>query len=176
MVRAALANDRKAQKALFDLFNAKLYATACYHMNDEEEAKEVLQQAWVDIFKSLHNYKEQAALGGWMKTIILRKIWKHHKSRSAIVELKSEHKLTADDSSARLLQRISCKEILDEMEAIPPQARKVFKLYVLDELSHGEIAALMSISESASRSHLTKARKIMKERYYSINKMASNGL
>lgn len=145
-------------------------------MNNGEDAKEVLQRSWIEIFKSLKNYKEQDALEGWMKTIVIRQAWKEQKMKSKVVDINSIHLNRADDSEVRLMDNLSCQEILKEMEAIPTGSRMVFKMFVIDELSHQEIAEKLSIKESTSRAHLTQARKIMKERFYSINKMVNNGI
>lgn len=158
------------------MFNAKLYAVAFNYMNNGEDAKEVVQRSWIEIFKSLKNYKEQDAIEGWMKTIVIRQAWKEQKMRSKIVDINSVHINKSDDSELRLMENLSCQEILNEMNAIPSGSRMVFKMFVIDELSHQEIADKLSIKASTSRAHLAQARKIMKERFYSINKMVNNGI
>lgn len=176
IIAACLKQNRKAQKELFDRYNLKLYAVVYNYMNDGEEAKEVLQRSWIEIFNSLSNYKEKDALEGWLKTIVIRQAWKANKQRTKVVDINSISHESADNSAARLMDSMTCQEILKEMELIPSAARMVFKLFVLDELSHSEIADQLGINRSTSRAHLAQARKIMRRRFISINKLVKDGI
>lgn len=141
-----------------------------------EQAKEVLQRSWIEIFKSLKNYSEQDALEGWLKTIVIRQAWKFQKQGLKVVDINSSVLSRTDDSESRIIDKMTCQEILKEMDSIPRAARMVFKMFVLDEFSHAEIAGQLGITESTSRAHLTQARKIMRRKFYSINKMVKDGI
>jgi len=168
IIKACLRQERAAQQKLFTMYNMNLYISACTYLHNEELAKEVTHETWIDIFKGLDRYDDQKSkLITWMKTIMIRKIWKLKAQKNNIVDLDSaQHMPTHDDI---VIDKMSCDELLSEMDKIPKNSRMVFKMYVLEGYKHKEIAQLLDITESTSRVHLTKARKIMKERYASIN-------
>lgn len=170
IIQACLAQDRAAQQQLFSNYNKTLFVSACTYLNDEELAKEITQQTWIDIFKGLQNYNaDKSQLITWMKTIMIRKIWKLNANKKALVDLESV--MYMETQQELVIAKMSCDEILNELERIPKISRMVFKMYVLDGYKHKEIADFLDITESTSRVHLTKARRIMQARYVAINQI-----
>lgn len=170
IIQECLRGNRVAQKELFQLYNGKLFKSACTYLNDEENAKGIVQETWIDIFKGLDGYdinKSQPIT--WMKTILIRKVWKANKKNRKTEELDHNHSFYNHQS--QIIDQLSCQEILNEMDKIPEASRLVFKLFVLEEYSHAEISAMLEISESTSRVHLTKARNILRNRHNIINKV-----
>lgn len=159
-----------AQKELFQLYNGKLYQSACTYLNNQEQAKGLVQETWIDIFKGLKGYDvNKSKLLTWMKTILIRKVWKSNKEENRIVELQHNH--STYNHQTEIIEHLSCEEILNEMDKIPAASRMVFKLFVLEGYQHREIAAMLDISVSTSRVHLTKARNILRQRHIIINKV-----
>jgi len=170
IIQACLRQERVAQQKLFSMYNMNLYTSACTYLHNKELAKEVTHETWIDIFKGLDKYDEtKSQLMTWMKTILIRKIWKLNSKKSSTVEL--NHAQFIESRTEMIIDKMSCDELLGEMEKIPNSSRMVFKMYVLEGYKHSEIAQFLDITESTSRVHLTKARKIMKERYASINQI-----
>jgi len=171
IIQACLRQERVAQQKLFSMYNSKLYVSACTYLHNVELAKEVTHETWIDIFRGLDKYDDKKSqLLTWMKTILIRKIWKLNSKKSKIVDLDFAHNLKSPHNL--IIERMSCDELLKEMDKIPSSSRIVFKMYILEGYKHKEIAEILDITESTSRVHLTKARRIMKERYASINQIA----
>ena len=138
-----------------------------------DQAKGLVQETWIDIFKGLSGYDaSKAQLITWMKTILIRKAWMANSQRKMTTEI--DHSIPSYNHQSQIFDRMSCEEILDEMDKIPAASRMVFKLFVLEEYKHSEIAQMLSISESTSRVHLTKARNILRLRYAQLNKAVEN--
>lgn len=170
IIQACLKKDRSAQHRLYKMYNHTLMTSATFHLNDCQKAQEVVQETWVDVFKGLEKYDEsKSQLITWMKTILIRKIWKTNAIKNMTTDL-SELSLTPSKEAA-VLDNMSCEEILNEMDKIPRVSRMVFKMYVVEGYKHSEIATILDIKESTSRVHLTKARTIMRDRYNLINKV-----
>lgn len=168
IIQECLQGNRRAQKELFHRYNAILYTSACTFVNNSDHAKGIVQETWIDIFKGLSHYdKTKSQLITWMKTILIRKAWHANKNNNKIVELKVNHKIK--NHQQQIIDKMSCQEILNELDKIPAASRMVFKLYVLEEYKHSEIAKLLNISVSTSRVHLTKARAILKNRFIELN-------
>ena len=168
IIQSVLAGKRAAQKELFLRYNSTLYKSACTYLNDKEKAKGLVQETWIDIFKGLKGYDEnKSQLTTWMKTILIRKTWRANTNKNQMMELQHTHKIY--NHQVQIIDKMSCEEILNEMDKIPTASRMVFKLYVLEEYKHSEIAELLNISTSTSRVHLTKARDILRQRYTELN-------
>lgn len=170
IIQECLQGNRVAQKELFQFFNGELYKSACTYLNNEEHAKGIVQETWIDIFKGLAGYdKNKSQLLTWMKTILIRKVWKANKAKRKTIELEQNH--STYNHQSQIIDQLTCQEILDEMDKIPAASRMVFKLFVLEEYTHSEISKILEISESTSRVHLTKARNILRNRHTIINKV-----
>lgn len=156
---------------MFDKYNGPMYAIAYKYCNGAENAKEIVQESWIDVFKSLHNYHHQDKLFGWMKTIVIRTAWRKMKSSPTEVELTSAIRGSVDGQH-ELMEKMTCDEVLSLLDQIPLKSRMVFKLFVMEEYRHKEIAKHLNITESTSRAHLTKARKILKDKYFILNKIS----
>jgi len=170
IIAACKKQDRVAQQKLFSLYNQALYKSAYMQLSDDHSAKEVTQQTWIDIFRGLDKYdSSKSQIITWMKTILIRKIWKHYKDRFEVVDI--DQARTEEQRGDKIISKISCDELLKEMDRIPEISRMVFKLYVLEGYKHNDIAQVLGITESTSRVHLSKARKVMKQRYLTINKI-----
>ena len=168
IIQSCLRGDRLAQKELFQLYNSTLYKSACTYLNNSEQAKGLVQETWIDIFKGLKGYDEnKSKLSTWMKTILIRKAWRANSLKMVTTELQHSHKIY--NHQEQIIDKMSCEEILNEMDKIPAASRMVFKLFVLDEYKHNEIAELLDITASTSRVHLAKARDILRERYVQLN-------
>jgi len=141
-----------------------------------ENAKEACQEAWVQIFKGLNMYQEQGNFQAWIKQIVIRVCWKMIRKEKTLVHLDEIAEMIPNDEVRQIYDKFECEELLDLLTFVPTVSRAVFIMYVVDELSHKEIATAMDIKEVTSRAHLYKARKLLKEKYFSINKIAGNGL
>ena len=165
----SLKQNRNSQKALFEHYSPMLYRWAIKYMLRHHDTEEVVQNAWISIFKGLENYKHNEKFEAWIKMIVVREAWKA-RARQVNVELLSNHENKLGyDIEKKIYDDMSCSEILDKLEQIPFGSREVFKMYVLDGYKHSEIAKILSISQSTSRVHLTKARSILKKLYFKLN-------
>ena len=164
----------KSQRALFDLFNKKLYGVAVNYMHDREEAKEVLQESWIQIFKSINSYTDEGLLEGWLKTIVIRVCWKSIRKHKT-VSIEDYHEVPIESISEQIYNKMTCEELLGLVKFIPVNSRTVFTMYVIDQFSHKEIAHSLDIEVSTSRAHLSRARKLLREKYFSMNQITQNG-
>lgn len=175
IIKGCNRNDRKCQRQLFDMHNGMLYSVAVKYMNNAEDAKEVLQDAWINIFNGLSNYKEEGNFAGWAKTIVIRQAWKAIRTKANTEELIIGTTEVLTHLDEQWFDKMTCEEILNLLEMLPVKSKVVFKMYVIDEYTHAEISELLGINTSTSRAHLSNARKMLKEKFEFLNKVSSNG-
>jgi RNA polymerase sigma-70 factor (ECF subfamily) len=160
LIEKVIANDRKAQFQLFELTKRLVYSLAFRILNDEDEAHDVLQETYVEVFQNLKKLTHPEALVGWMKTIAVRKAIKKSKKKIHFEPLEQ-----ADQEVGAELNAWFDAELLDQaIRNLPAGSRAVFMLITVEGYSHQECAKMLGISESTSKSQLNYAKGLLKKR------------
>lgn len=164
LITNVLKGDRSAQFQLFELTKGMLFSV-CYRVtNNEDEANDVLQDSYVDIFQKIHTLKHSEALIGWMKTITIRKAILHSKKKIHFEPIEN-----AEMESNEEFDSWFDAEMLDQaIQSLPTGARAVFLLLSVEGYSHREASNMLGISENTSKSQLNYAKTLLKKR---INKL-----
>ncbi|GGH02400.1 DNA-directed RNA polymerase sigma-70 factor [Parapedobacter pyrenivorans] len=159
LVVACKRGDRQSQFKLYNLYAKAMYNTALRIVQDEAEAADVLQEAFIDAFTRLDSFRQESTFGLWMKQIVV------NKSISALRKRKLElQPLEAGDEvpneepedNGVELQVAAVKHAIDKL---PDGYRLVLTLYLLEGYDHEEIAHILRISEATSRSQFLRGRR-----------------
>lgn len=160
LLSRVIKNDRSAQFRLFELTKGMLYSICFRVLNDEDEANDVLQDSYVEIFQKIRTLSHPEALLSWMKTITIRKAINQNKKRIHFESLDNIHPETTDDFDAWF-----DAEVLDQaIQSLPDGARAVFLLTTVEGYPHKDASELLGISESTSKSQLHYAKTLLKKR------------
>jgi RNA polymerase sigma factor (sigma-70 family) len=136
-------------------------------VNDEVEAEDVLQEAFISAFSHLHNYRGDSTFGAWLKRIVVNKAITHlHRRKMERMpeddrwDVKEEH-----EGEGEWLENFpfSVEQVRRAIEALPDGYRSVLSLYLLEGYDHGEIAEILGITESTSKSQFNRAKKKLRE-------------
>lgn len=159
-----LNGERKAQFELYQLFSKKMYGVCLRYAPNELEAKDILQLGFIKIFQKCTYFDNKGSLEGWIRKIMVNTaIENHRKNKIAFVESVSEkHDIVAGTMDTE--GAVQYKDLLAMVQSLPLGYRTIFNLYVIDGYSHREIAEQLSISESNSKSQLSRARQWLKEK------------
>lgn len=145
------------------------------YSKNREEAEEIMQEGFVQVVKSLHNFKYQGSFEGWMRKIMVYCAIKHYRSKPKmypIVNTKdSNAEQTSNDEILAILQK---KELLNIVQALTPAYRLVFNLYVFEGMKHREIAEQLGISEGTSKSNFFNAKILLQKAVANSLKIAKN--
>ena len=135
------------------------------------QAEDWLQDAFVKVFKNIESFGFKGAFEGWVRRILINTILKSLKKQRPIInsELVENSNLLIRSSA---LSRLGEEEMLTLINNLPEGYKIVFNLHVLDGYAHKEIAELLNIKESTSRSQLTKARKMLQEQITDLQKVS----
>ncbi|MES2629718.1 MAG: sigma-70 family RNA polymerase sigma factor [Bacteroidota bacterium] len=164
LVERARKNDRSAQSELFRLYSPAMFAVAMRILNHREEAEDCLQECFIDAFGKLHSFREESGFGSWMKRIVMNRsinLLKKKTPRFADVERIIDVAEEAEDP-AGTLPDYSPQQIREAVGSLSDGYRAVFSLYMFEDLPHKEIAAMLGITESTSKSQLNRAKKQLK--------------
>jgi len=127
------------------------------------QAEDALVTAFTRVLKKMDQYKGAGSLEGWIKTIVIREALAIIRKN---LQLRKETDLeNIDQQSVSQMQgdRLEQEDLLRMISELPTGYRTVFNLYAIDGYSHKEIAAQLNISESTSKSQLSRARNYLQE-------------
>lgn len=170
LIKACINGDRSAQYALYKQYSRAMY-NICYRItNDPDDAEDVLQEAFLSAFRNLQSFKGESSFGAWLKKIVVNSSINHvKKSRIIFIPLEGRdagHEREVDDNEIIL----EIDRIKEALQQLPDGFRTVLSLYLFEGYDHREIAAILGISESTSKSQYNRAKKrlkeILKERIY----------
>ncbi len=159
LVAACLTHDRLAQRTLYEQYQRAMFTLAYRMTNDFELAAEVLQDAFLQIFRSLPNFKAESTLGAWIKTIVVRTAYKATKARITFDELPPQYAETQIEWGNSLQTEYLERAI----QGLPAGFRTVFTLIEIEGFAHREVAEMLGISEGTSKSQLFFAKKKLRE-------------
>ena len=170
LISACRRGDRTAQKELFDFLSPKMYAVCLRYAPDRDDAKDILQEGMVTVFTHLDSYSGSGSFEGWARKIFVNTALMHLRRNDAL-------KFSDDISLARSLSdggdtpldKIGYRQLMDLIASLPPDARTVFNLHVVEGYSHKEIAAMLGVTEATSRSKLQRARVRLQELIKKMN-------
>lgn len=159
LIKECKAGDRKAQKRMFDALAPKMMAVCLRYMGNREDAEDVLQEGFITLFTKLESYEGTGSFEGWARRVFVNTALMHLRRTDALG-------LSDDITEARGLfteeatpvQKMGYRELLQLVAALPPDARTVFNMYVMEGYSHREIAKELGCTEATSRSKLQRAR------------------
>ena len=162
LIKGCKRNDTQAQSQLYKLYASKLFSVCLKYSRNYVEAEDNLQDAYLTIFKKIGQFKSQGSLEGWMKRIAINTALQRYRS-AGVFDIVNEDQIEdvtveVDDDD------MSIDYLLNIIQDLPDRYRLVFNLYALDDYSHKEIAAMLTISVGTSKSNLARARLILKEK------------
>jgi RNA polymerase sigma-70 factor (ECF subfamily) len=153
--------DRKAQNELYKLYSKAMYNIAYRITNNELDAEDVLQESFVNAFKSINSYRGTASVGAWLKRIVINNsITVVKKLKAALVPMEDygEYAEIPDNSEDDMLY-LNVDRIRNAVQRLPDGYRVVFSLYLMEGYDHKEIASILKISESTSKSQYNRSKK-----------------
>jgi RNA polymerase sigma factor (sigma-70 family) len=158
IIELSKARNSQAQFQLYQLYSKAMY-NICYRlMNNREEAEDMLQESFAEAFIKIDTFRFESAFGAWLKRITINKCINALKKRKA--ELVYTDMLSDPDYQEEELdpRGITVEQVQHALEDLPEGYRLVFSLFLLEGYDHSEIAQILAISESTSKSQYARAR------------------
>lgn len=163
IVKACMANDRRAQFELYKLYSKGMYNVCLRMVNNEIDAEDIIQNSFMDVFSKLHMFKFESSIGAWIKRIVINNTINFLKKRRLqISELNDQLQMPVEHEEIddRHLEINSVKKALVKL---PDGYRVVFNLYAFEGYDHKEIGKIIGVTEATSKSQYSRAKKKIKE-------------
>jgi len=159
IIQGCQNKDKKCQEALVRRYAPILINICKRYVYDPDLAHDALQECFLNTFKYIHKFANKGSFDGWIKRIAVNcalGVRKKMKGELYIHEMEQVLHVTTDIPDA--VSKINVDELLKVVEGLPESCAIIFKLFVLEGYHHKEIADMLGIKESTSRSQLARAR------------------
>lgn len=159
LIDSCKKGDRAAQKALYDRLAPRMFPVCMRYIGDRESAEDILQDGFITLFTRLDSYKGEGSFEGWARRIFVTTALMSLRKKDALKmseDLEAARGLKTETASQ--VQNIGYKELMQLIMTLPPGFRTVFNMYAIEGFSHKEIGEMLGISETTSRTQLSRAR------------------
>jgi len=154
--------DQKAQFQIYKLYYKAMYNTSLRIVSDTMEAEDIMQESFLSAFEKIETYSGTVSFGAWLKRIVINRSLDALNRRKMIFEDIEGHHEIRDTSSEETMyvEDINSKieEVKNAIERLPDGYRIILSLYLIEGYDHDEIAEILNISSSTSRSQLSRAK------------------
>ena len=163
LAKACCAGEREAQFRLFEQYKRTMFGICLRFMDNRLDAEDLLQEGFVNVFKDICKYSGKGSLEGWIRTIFTRTAIDQLKAKNKIlktIELQDIEPMILDSD---LNNPNDAEELIIMLQKLPTGFRTILNLYVLEDMSHDQIAKELGIAVSTSRSQLARAKEFLKK-------------
>ncbi len=163
-IKACQQYEASAQRELYDHYVDRLYNVSMRYSKDKHEAKDVLQDALIKIFKNIGQFSgPENKFLPWMNRIVINTALAKYNKNKKTVYSDFEHSNEDMSQDPVIYDKLELEDIKASMEKLPSHLKITFKLFVVDGFKHDEIASLLKIEASSSRARVSRARSILRK-------------
>jgi RNA polymerase sigma-70 factor (ECF subfamily) len=164
LIRGCMDNNRKSQEMLYRRYARTMYNLCLIYEGDRGKAKDILQEAFIKIFRNIASFDKKSSLQVWIRKIITNTAIDHYRKHcreAQFIPIENiVHPLSNEVSVASILDT---KDIISQVNRLPDGARMIFQLHAIEGYSHKEIAGLLHISEGTSKSQINRAKHLLQQ-------------
>lgn len=163
LIEGCLNSDRKAQRALYDLYAGKMLAISMRYSKSQQEAEDILQEAFIKVFDHLNNFRKESKLYSWIKRIVVNTALNHQRSKLYLYPMVDVETVRIQDEKSFSLSHFHYEDLMKMIQNLPVGCKVIFNLYAVEGYKHNEIADMLNISEGTSKSQYSRAKQLLKE-------------
>jgi RNA polymerase sigma factor (sigma-70 family) len=164
ILQGCLKNQPASQQELYSRYSPKML-TVCYRFaRNREDAEDMLQEGFIRVFTQIKQFQSKGSFEGWIRRIIvhtcINHLKKHKKFNDSVDISQAQFVQVREDSIPSIIQ---AKQVTECIRALPVGYRTVLNLFAIEGYSHREIANMLDIEESTSRSQYTRAKAMLEQ-------------
>jgi RNA polymerase sigma factor (sigma-70 family) len=161
LINKCRKGDRKAQFEIYRLYYKSMYNTSLRIVKDPQEAEDIMQESFLSAFRKIETYRGKVSFGAWLKKIVINNSLDVVKKKKLFFE-----ELNEDYTQLALKEEVLNEELLAQqaeliregIQKLPDGYRIILSLHLLEGYDHEEIAEILNISSSTSRSQFFRAK------------------
>ncbi|MEX6688400.1 sigma-70 family RNA polymerase sigma factor [Danxiaibacter flavus] len=162
LIYGCLQNDPTAQRELYNRYSPKMLSVCYRYAQNREDAEDMLQEGFIKVFTQINTFQNKGAFEGWVRKVIVHtciNFLKKYKKFNENVDLAYATYLQVKEETIPSLMQ--AKQVVECIRLLPVGYKTVLNLYAIEGYSHKEIAEMLEIEESTSRSQYTRAKAML---------------
>lgn len=163
IIQGCIAGDPRMQETLYRKYSARMYAVCLRYAGSADDARDILQEGFVKVYRNLGKFRAEGSFEGWMRRIFVNTAIEQHRGRTLQTGSLTDREEQVDDGGWNALDGLALEDLMRMIRSLPDGYRTVFNLYAVEGHSHKEIGEMLGISEGTSKSQLARARKALQE-------------
>jgi len=168
LIKQACANNRNAQRELYEKYAPKMGSVCRYYVKDVHEAEDIMMMGFFKAFKSLKTYSSANNFEGWLRKIMVNECISFFRKKKQVA-ISDTFDTVIDTTIDTITHQYNTEEIQMLINQLPNGYKMVFILFAVEGYLHKEISEKLKISISTSKSQLFKARKMLQQKIVSLN-------
>ena len=173
LIEGCLLGNPIMQKKLYDQYAPKMFGICMRYAANSEDAKDILQDAFVKVFVNLGKFKGTGSFEGWMRRIFVNTAIEHYRKKNQLYAISESQEENISNQEVSALDALEADDIIRLISELPNGYRTVFNLFAVEGYSHREIATMMNISEGTSKSQYARAKAWLQEKIGNRNQEKS---
>jgi RNA polymerase sigma-70 factor (ECF subfamily) len=172
LIKGCIKQESACQRLLFEQYAGKMMTVCLRYAHDSMEAEDMLQEGFIRVFNYIDQFKFEGSFEGWIRRVVVNTALKHlQKKRLVFTEINDNNQQTPKLESYAY-SNLGEEELMKLINQLPTGYRTIFNLNIIEGYSHEEIAKMLDIQPSTSRSQLVKARKMLQNQILNLQKIA----
>ena len=172
LIKGCIKHDPACQRLLFEQYAGKMMTVCLRYAHDSMEAEDMLQEGFIRVFNYIDQFKFEGSFEGWIRRVVVNTALKHlQKKRLSFTEI-NDNNQQAPRLESYAYSNLGEEELMKLISQLPAGYRTIFNLNIIEGYSHEEIAKMLDIQPSTSRSQLVKARKMLQNQILNLQKIA----
>ncbi len=163
LIEAARKGDQQSMYRLYKLYVQAMYNTCIRMVSNQYDAEDIIQESFVKAFNNLDSFRGDSSFGSWLKRIVINQSITFLRSRKQEFTEIDNLQIVADENDEENFPGIDPAMVHESIKTLPEKARVVLNLYLLEGYKHKEIAEILNISESTSKSQYLRAKQLLRE-------------
>lgn len=170
IIEGCKQNKAKSQMQLYDKYCNAMYIIAQRYVKDNFIAEDVMQDAFIKVFKNIQNFKGEVTIGAWIKKIVINQCIDYLKKKKIeLVSLENSKIEIVEENNWTVNEEVTFEIVNNAINNLPDKYKVVLNLYLLEGYDHQEIAQILNITEVASRSQLMRGKNKLKSQLKKYN-------
>lgn len=171
LVKACQQGDAKAQRRVYEKYAPKMLGICFRYVHDDFEAEEIMIEGFVRVFDKIESFKLEGSFEGWIRRIMVNESLMYLRSNKKYQFGISYDQILYEPEPEQFRNDLETQDLWKLIEKLPIGYKTVFNLYAIEGYSHAEIAKQLGITESTSKSQLSRARVVLQHELMKVESL-----
>jgi RNA polymerase sigma-70 factor (ECF subfamily) len=161
LIELAVEKNRHAQHQIYSNFAPRMLSVCRQYIKDDHQAEDIMITAFMKVFTNLKNFEQKGSFEGWIRRIMINECISFIRVNKKLKFIEDENFF--EERHNNIESQFSVEDIQFLIDNLPEGYKMIFNLHAIEGFKHQEIATMLGISESTSKSQLSHARKMLQE-------------